>query len=175
MGSPLREGDRLEVKTAEEKTVPEFQIPLEQLLTPPDPSLFRVLLGPQEDRFSEEGTSHFLNGVYRIKAQSDRMAYRLEGPKITPRKKADIISEPLMPGAVQVPNDGSPIILMVDGQTTGGYAKVANVISADISRLGQKAPGEQVRFEAVDLEKAYEALEQQERFLLWLKRTLSSA
>jgi antagonist of KipI len=174
MGCPLREGDRLEVKTAKGKTVPEFQAPPGQLLRS-DPGSIRVILGPQEDRFSEEVVSHFLNGTYRIKSQSDRMAYRLEGPKINPRGKADIISEPLMPGAIQVPNDGSPIILMMDGQTTGGYAKIANVISADIPILAQKAPGEQVRFEAVDLERAYEALEQQEKFILRLKRALSSA
>jgi len=64
---------------------------------------------------------------------------------------------------------------MMDGQTTGGYAKIANVISADIPILAQKAPGEQVRFEAVDLERAYEALDQQEKFILRLKRALSSA
>ena len=175
MGCPLREGDRLEVKTAKGKTVPEFQAPPRQLLIRSDPGSIRVILGPQEDRFSEEAVSHFLNGTYRIKSQSDRMAYRLEGPKINPRGKADIISEPLMPGAIQVPNDGTPIILLADGQTTGGYAKIANVISADIPILAQKAPGEQVRFEAVDLERAYEALEQQEKFILRLKRALSSA
>jgi antagonist of KipI len=175
MGSPLREGDRLEVKTVKVKTVPESQVPSEQLSTPSDPSLVRVIMGPQEDRFSEEGTSHFLNSAYRIKPQSDRMAYRLEGPKIDHHGKADILSEPLMPGAIQVPNDGFPIVLMVDGQTTGGYAKIANVISADIPLLAQKAPGDRIRFEAVDLEKAYEALDQQERFFLRLKRALSPA
>ena len=118
-------------------------------------------MGPQEDRFTEEGILHFFNRSYRIKSQSDRMAYRLEGPRITHRGKADIISEPLMPGAIQVPNDGCPIILMVDGQTTGGYAKIANVIRADIPVLAQKMPGEDLQFEAVDLDRAYEALEQQ--------------
>jgi len=101
------------------------------------------------------------------------MAYRLEGPKITHRGKADIISEPLMPGSIQIPNDGCPIILMVDSQTTGGYAKIANAISADISVLAQKAPGESLRFEAVDMDRAYEALEQREQLLLWLRKNLS--
>jgi allophanate hydrolase subunit 2 len=101
------------------------------------------------------------------------MAYRLEGPKISHRGKADIISEPLMPGAIQVPNDGAPIILMVDGQVTGGYAKIANVIRADIPVLAQKIPGEEILFEAVDLDRAYEALEQQEQFLLRLEDSLS--
>jgi allophanate hydrolase subunit 2 len=130
-------------------------------------------MGPQEERFTEKGILHFLKGSYRIKSQSDRMAYRLEGPKINHRGKADIISEPLMPGAIQVPNDGAPIILMVDGQVTGGYAKIANVIRADISVLAQKIPGEEIQFEAVDLDRAYEAFEQQEKFFLWLRNNLS--
>ena len=114
---------------------------------------------PRKNDLPRKGSTIFFIRSYRIKSQSDRMAYRLEGPRIIHRGKADIISEPLMPGAIQVPNDGCPIILMVDGQTTGGYAKIANVISADIPVLAQKMPGESFRFEAVDLDRAYEALE----------------
>jgi antagonist of KipI len=175
MGSPLREGDQLEIGNREQRPVPEFALPQEYLPKTSDPSLLRVIMGPQEERFTQEGVSHFLNDTYRIKSQSDRMAYRLEGPKINHRGKADIISEPLMPGAIQVPNDGAPIILMVDGQVTGGYAKIANVISADIPVLAQKMPGEQIRFEVVGLDRAYETLERQEQFLLRLGNSLSSA
>ncbi len=173
MGSPLREGDHLEIAKREQRPVPEFAIPQEYVPKTSDPSLLRVIMGPQEERFTQEGISHFLNDAYRIKSQSDRMAYRLEGPKINPRGKADIISEPLMPGAIQVPNDGSPIILMVDGQVTGGYAKIANVIGADIPVLAQKMPGEQIRFEVVGLDRAYEALKRQEQFLLRIENRSS--
>ena len=173
MGNPLSGGDLLEIGTAEQRSIPEFEIPQNHLpnLSYQDP--IRVIMGPQEERFTEEGILHFLNGYYRIKSQSDRMAYRLEGPKINHRGKADIISEPLMPGAIQVPNDGAPIILMVDGQVTGGYAKIANVIRADIPALAQKMPGDELHFEAVSLDKAYEALELQETLFLWLRNNLS--
>jgi antagonist of KipI len=173
MGNPLGEGEPLEIGTAEQRSIPEFEIPQDHLPNLSDQNLLRVIMGPQEERFTEEGILHFLNGSYRIKSQSDRMAYRLEGPKINHRGKADIISEPLMPGAIQVPNDGAPIILMVDGQVTGGYAKIANVIRADIPVLAQKIPGEEIQFESVDLDRAYEALEQQEQFLLRLGNSLS--
>ena len=175
MGNPLCEGEPLEIGAAEQRSIAEFEIPQDHLPNLPHQNILRVIMGPQEERFTEEGILRFLNGSYRIKSQSDRMAYRLEGPKISHRGKADIISEPLMPGAIQVPNDGAPIILMVDGQVTGGYAKIANVIRADIPALAQKIPGEEIQFEVVDLDRAYEALEQQEQFLLRLGNSLSLA
>ena len=173
MGTPLDKGDLIEIKEVGLEGPGETKVPDEVLPKSSDPDLIRVIMGPQKDRFTEEGILHFLSGVYRIQSQSDRMAYRLEGPRILHRAKADIISEPLMPGAIQVPNDGCPIILMVDSQVTGGYAKIANVISADIPVLAQRAPGESLRFEAVDLASAYEALQQRERPLLWLRKNLS--
>jgi antagonist of KipI len=173
MGNPLGEGEPLEIGAAEQRSIPEFEISLDHLPNPSHQNFLRVIMGPQEEQFTEEGILQFLKGSYRIKSQSDRMAYRLEGPKINHRGKADIISEPLMPGAIQVPNDGAPIILMVDGQVTGGYAKIANVIRADIPVLAQKIPGEEIQFEAVDLDRAYEALERQEKFFLWLRNNLS--
>jgi len=78
-----------------------------------------------------------------------------------------------MPGSIQVPNDGFPIILMVDAQVTGGYAKIANVISADMPLLAQTAPGSHLRFEAIHLDGAYKALEQREQILAWLRRNLT--
>jgi antagonist of KipI len=173
MGNPLGEGESLEIGAAEQRTIAEFEIPQDHLPNRSRQNLLRVIMGPQEERFTEKGILHFLKGSYRIMSQSDRMAYRLEGPKINHRGKADIISEPLLPGSIQVPNDGAPIILMVDGQVTGGYAKIANVIRADIPVLAQKTPGEQLHFGVVDLDGAYEAAEQQEKFFFWLKNNLS--
>jgi len=174
MGAPLSKDETLEIGEGSREPPQEISIPEEHLPEMAEDCPVRVVMGPQEDRFTEEGIDLFLRSTYRIRSQSDRMAYRLEGPKITHRGKADIISEPLMPGAIQIPNDGCPIILMVDSQTTGGYAKIANAISADISVLAQKAPGESLRFEAVDMDRAYEALEQREQLLLWLRKNLSS-
>ncbi len=173
MGTPLRKDETLEIGEGSPEPPPEIKIPEEYLPKISENHPIRVVMGPQKERFTDEGINHFLRSSYRIKSQSDRMAYRLEGPEITHRGKADIISEPLMPGAIQVPNDGRPIILMVDSQTTGGYAKIANVIRADISVLAQKAPGESLRFEAVDLDRAYEALEKREQLLLWIREKLS--
>ena len=173
MGSPLSRDDILHTGESTRGFLSELKIPQGYLPPPLNQDSIRVIMGPQAERFTEEGVHHFLNSMYRIRSQSDRMAYRLDGPRISHCGKADIISEPLMPGAIQVPNDGCPIILMVDAQVTGGYAKIANVISADIPLLAQKMPGESVRFEAVDLNRAYEALEQREQLSLWLQNNLS--
>jgi len=175
MGTPLKKDELLEVDRSEEENYPgspEFQH--EPFAYVAGQSQIRVILGPQAERFTEEGLAAFLSSPYKIKSQSDRMAYRLEGTRITHRGKADIISEPLLPGAIQVPNDGNPIILMADGQTTGGYAKIANVISADLPVLAQRIPGEALRFGPVDLDAAYNAMEERNRLLLHLKEDLPS-
>ena len=89
------------------------------------------------------------------------MGYRLEGPKIEHRQGADIISEPIPRGAIQVPGDGLPILLLWDAQVSGGYTKIGSVISADLDRLAQVMPGESVRFRAVRLKEAHQALQEQ--------------
>jgi antagonist of KipI len=92
------------------------------------------------------------------------MGYRLEGPKIEHLRGADIISESIARGAIQVPGDGLPIIMLWDAQVSGGYTKIANVISADLDGLAQVMPGEKLRFSAVSLEEAHRALrEEKER------------
>ena len=122
----------------------------------------RVIMGPQDDAFTEEGIQTFLSSQYTVTPESDRMGYRLEGPKIQHRADADIISDGSPLGAVQVPADGMPIVLLADRGTTGGYTKIATVISADIYKLAQAAPGNTVRFTKVSLEEAYQAVREQE-------------
>ena len=173
MGKPLKKDDLLEIKSSNRRPLPGVKIPEELLPRISDQGTIRVIMGPQEERFKEQGIYRFLNSHYEIKPQSDRMAYRLNGPKINHRDKADIISEPLLPGAIQVPSDGCPIILMMDSQVTGGYAKIAHVISADLPLLAQKMPGEQIRFAAADLDEAYEAMEQRDQLILWLRKNVS--
>ncbi len=175
MGTPLVKDEVLEIKEDGPALPVAAKVPDGYIPGTSENRPIRVIMGPQEERFTDEGIRRFLQSTYRIESQSDRMAYRLEGPKITHRGKADIISEPLMPGAIQIPNDGCPIILMADSQTTGGYAKIASVISADLSLLAQKAPGDSLRFEPVDLDTACEAMEQREQFLLWIRRNLPSS
>ncbi len=125
----------------------------------------RVVLGPQEDAFPDEGRSTFLTAVYTMSPQSDRIGCRFDGPRIAHRTSADIVSDGTTLGIVQVSGDGMPIVLMADRGTTGGYTKIATVISADIGRLAQAAPGDRVRFEVVDLDEAVARLREQERVL----------
>ncbi len=117
-------------------------------------SVLRVVLGPQADRFTDDGIGAFLGGSYEVLPQSDRMGARLQGPRIAHAHGHDIISDGIALGAVQVPGDGQPIVLLVDRQSTGGYTKIATVCSFDIPRVGQAKPGQRIRFTAVDVVEA---------------------
>jgi biotin-dependent carboxylase-like uncharacterized protein len=123
----------------------------------PEPVL-RVVLGPQDDRFTDEGVATFLSSAYEMLPQSDRMGARLRGPRIAHRRGHDIISDGIALGSVQVPGDGQPIVLLVDRQSTGGYTKLATVCSFDIARLGQVKPGHRVHFRAVTVAEAHRLL-----------------
>nr|WP_318539720.1 biotin-dependent carboxyltransferase family protein [Terribacillus saccharophilus] len=125
----------------------------------------RVVLGPHQDAFTDEAIKTFLSSNYEITPQSDRMGFRLKGPELTHKTTADIISEAIPLGGIQVPANGQPIILMADRQTTGGYTRIATVISADISLLAQAAPGAVVRFEEVSVGEAQEVYQGRESLL----------
>lgn len=125
----------------------------------------KVLLGPDDTAFTEESIASFLNETYEVTNQVDRMGYRLKGPKLIQREHADIFSDAILPGTIQVPASGDPIILLADRQTTGGYTRIATVISTDLPYLAQKNPGESLTFEAVTLEKAQRLYRQQSLFL----------
>jgi antagonist of KipI len=116
----------------------------------------RAVLGPQAEMFTERGVSVFFSGLFRVSADADRMGYRLEGLRVELEGKADIVSDALLPGAVQIPKDAKPIIIMRDAQTTGGYPKIAVAIAADLSVLGQLKPGCSVTFFKVTLREAEE-------------------
>lgn len=112
----------------------------------------RVIVGA--NGFSQDMIEKFLKSEYRVAAQSDRVGLRLEGPAIAAPGGGRMLSEGMMWGAVQVPEDGRPIVLMCDHPTTGGYPVIACVAGVDLPRLGQLRPGEVVRFEAVSVEEA---------------------
>lgn len=114
----------------------------------------RVVLGPQDDYFTPAAMALLLESTFTITAQSDRMGYRLAGPVLEHARGFNIVSDGIAPGSIQVPGNGLPIILLADRQTTGGYPKIATVISADLPALGQMRPGDAVRFETVGLEAA---------------------
>jgi antagonist of KipI len=130
----------------------------------------RVLAGPQEDRFLPEALRALLSAPYRVGADSNRMGYRLEGPALRHRRSADVISDATPIGSIQVPGAGQPVLLMADRQTTGGYAKLATVITADIGAAAQAAPGDFIQFVLCTPAEAVAALVGRERPLLALER-----
>jgi biotin-dependent carboxylase-like uncharacterized protein len=127
--------------------------------------ILRVTAGPQSDWFSQEVQKAFYAGTYHVTEESNRMGLRLEGAGIASVSGGEMISEGVSLGAVQIPASGLPIILFVEQQTTGGYPKIANVISADLSCLGQLRPRDEIRFELVEMETARALLLEQEKLL----------
>lgn len=132
----------------------------------------RVILGPQDDCFTEAGIDTFLKEEYRITDKSDRMGSRLDGPIIEHAKAPDIVSDGIAYGAVQVPKEGKPIIMMADRQSTGGYTKIANVITVDMPKLAQAQPGTKVHFSAVGVEEAQDLIAEDEKKYTALKENL---
>lgn len=118
----------------------------------------RVVLGPQDDAFTPEGVATFLGSEYTVTNEFDRMGCRMDGPAIQHKNGGDIISDGIAFGAIQVPGSGKPILMGADRQTTGGYTKIATVISADFRLLAQLKSGDKVRFEAVSVQAAQQAL-----------------
>jgi len=118
------------------------------------PARFRVILGPQNSFFSERSIEAFLEGEYAVKPATDRMALHLDGPKLEHIAGHDIVSDGIAPGSIQVPGHGQPIVLMADRQTTGGYPKIATVISADLPALGRVRIGDTIAFQEVGVEEA---------------------
>ena len=114
----------------------------------------RVVLGPQDDYFTERAIQEFLHGAYTIMPASDRMGFRLAGPLLEHKNDYNIVSDGIVAGSIQVPGSKLPIVLMADAQTTGGYPKIATVISADLPLLGVRSSGRTVRFQMVSREDA---------------------
>ena len=114
----------------------------------------RVVLGPQDDYFTEDAIETLLSGVYSITPASDRMGFRLAGPLLEHKSDYNIVSDGIVAGSIQVPGSKLPIVLMADAQTTGGYPKIATVISADLPILGVRGAGCAVRFQSVSREEA---------------------
>jgi biotin-dependent carboxylase-like uncharacterized protein len=163
-GRPLREGDVLKIASTtgsfRNRTIDPRVI--ERLSRR---SVLRVTTGPQSDWFPESSRRLFYASAYRVAEESSRMGLRLEGSPVSARSGRQMITEGVSLGAIQIPAGGQPIILFVDQQTTGGYPKIANVISADIHRVGQLRPRDEIRFERIELETARSLLREQEELL----------
>jgi biotin-dependent carboxylase-like uncharacterized protein len=150
-GRALRAGDLLALRQAQAEEREDSMLPSLDLAPP---RRFRVVLGPQDDCFSERGRRTLLEAAFAVSAASDRMGMRLEGPALEHAKGFNIVSDGIAPGSIQVPGNGLPIVLLADRQTTGGYPKIATVIAADLPALGRLAPGAGVAFEAVSIAEA---------------------
>lgn len=163
-GRALASGDLLTIGGAPEG-------PCLELPSPP-PLAFagtlRVVLGPQADAFSKEGMATFLGTPFRVSREADRMGMRLEGTPLAFTEGADIVSDGIATGSIQVPGSGLPIVLLADHQTIGGYAKIATVISADLPLAGRLLPGAEIRFVAVSVAEAEAARHMLERDLIRL-------
>lgn len=157
-GRALRAGDLIPLR---QDTAPEREeVTLPPLNLSPPPRV-RIVLGPQDDYFTPVGLATLLDSTYTISQASDRMGMRLEGPRLEHSSKGyNIVSDGIAPGSIQVPGNGLPIVLLADRQTTGGYPKIATVISADIPALGRMTPGSKIAFEAVGIEAAEAAARQ---------------
>ena len=155
-GRALRKGDVLKIGTAGGgfRTFRRRKVATRALEKLAPRKTLRVTAGPQSDWFSEVAREVFYRTAYGVAEESNRMGLRLEGAPIPAEAGGEMISEGVSLGAVQIPASGLPIILFVEQQTTGGYPKIANVISADMSSLGQLRPRDEIRFELVDMETA---------------------
>jgi len=150
-GRALQAGDGLTLLIAEEIAVGRVSSLKERAETSEADVTLRIVWGPQDDYFTEEGRATLVTSVYAVGPASDRMGYRLEGPTLEHRDAQEIISDGMMLGAVQVPPNGLPIVMLADRATTGGYPKIATVVGDDVAKLAQLLPGERVRFRAVEV------------------------
>ena len=169
-GRKLAKGDRIGFRA------PNPALALPRTAPAPAPAgrevTIRVILGPQEDSFTEDGLNTFLSQPYTVSKDFDRMGCRLEGAQIAHKTDGNIISDGMVTGAIQVPTSGLPIIMLAERQTVGGYTKIAAVISADLPLVGQRKAGDMIRFQAVGVEDAHRLWREENRALEELRARL---
>lgn len=171
-GRELREGDYLNLfkfngninSILPKKYIPKYENEI----------TLRVIRGPQDDMFDKDNIQILFKSIYEITNECDRMGYRLSGEKINHINGADIVSDGIAFGAIQVPGHGNPIIMMADRQTVGGYAKIANVISVDLYKLAQAKPGDKVRFKEVDIYESHRILKKYEHVIDEIKSNMKT-
>ncbi|MDA8675351.1 biotin-dependent carboxyltransferase family protein [Alphaproteobacteria bacterium] len=175
-GRCIADGDQLPLLDDQSadtsENMSEWMIENPDMFAPKD--MFRVVLGPQDNRFTEQAITTFLSSEYTVSPLLNRMGMRLDGDLLTHIDNADIASDGIVTGSIQVPGDGMPIILLADHQTTGGYTKIATVIQPDIPALSSRKPGQAVRFTAVSVDEA-ETLSRQaeDQFQAMLKQMVA--
>lgn len=149
-GGVIKPGDELPLRAERAPGGPERRFRASHRSASP----IRVILGPQEDYFTPTAVETFMRSVYHVTHQGDRMGYRLVGPPLEHAKGYNIISDAPVPGCIQVPGTGQPIVLLNDSQTIGGYPKIATIITPDIRRIAQCRPNTTVTFSVIDIHKA---------------------
>jgi len=172
-GRKLEDGDYIETRITRRIYLPTFlsrTLPLKEYEE--NKATIRVILGPEEEVFSKKGIKNFLETEYTVGAEFDRMGMRLEGAYIESKRGSDIISDGIALGSIQVPSHGKPIILLADRQTTGGYGKIATVISVDLPKLVQRRMDDKIRFIAVTVEEAQRLLLLEERELQDMRKII---
>lgn len=160
-GRALQAGDKLPLELS--STVDRDERRLPEVPKADTSGIIRVVLGPQATHFTPDAIRIFLSSHFEISHQADRMGLRLDGPALEHSQGYNIISDGIATGAIQVPGTGKPIVLLADHQTTGGYPKIAVVISADLPRLARMSPGAKIRFQEISVEEAEESRRNQER------------
>jgi len=150
-GRPLRSGDRLPLRADRVSDRENYRLDGLDLACPPR---FRAIVGPQDDMYSAQEIATFFAGEFTVSADSDRVGMRLDGPVVHEPRAVNMTSDGIAPGSIQVPGSGQPIVLLADRQTTGGYPKIATVISADLPALGRMPIGAKIGFERVTVEEA---------------------
>ena len=153
-GAPLADGAVLELGPPGHGDGPELMAAATTLDAGTGGHTVRCVRGPQEDRFTDAALETFFGEAYSVSPVLDRMGIRLDGPVLEHRAGADIPSDGIVTGTVQVPGNGLPIVLLADHQSTGGYTKIATVVTADIPKLARLRPGEALRFTAVSVGEA---------------------
>ena len=162
----LGEGNNETVNELNNSFIPEYE----------DEIIIRAVQGPHEDKFSEKGIDSFFSQDYAIGARSDRMGIFLEGEALDfSGESADILSSAILMGSIQVANDGMPIILMADRQTTGGYAQIATVITPDLYKLAQAKPGTKINFQKVTVAEAMQLYKEYEEKFVMAKQLKAQA
>ena len=164
-GRALKPGDVLPIAASTTLPPAGFAGPVVPLPLPAGGARLRVVAGPQEGYFTSQAYRTFFESRYVITPMSNRMGYRLEGPRLEHAGRADILSDATPIGSLQVPASGHPILLMADRQTTGGYPKIGVVIGADLPLAGQLAPGDWIEFVPCAREAAVDALRARHRSL----------
>ncbi|ALS66015.1 biotin-dependent carboxyltransferase family protein [Pandoraea apista] len=177
-GRALHDGDRIAIgrASAAVRHVEPLGVRPPLWLSDPLAQRVRVLPGPEYDDFTAATHKSFWENPWQVTPNSNRMGYRLAGPEPLTRKKNrshDLLSHGVLPGVIQVPPSGQPIILLADAQTTGGYPKIGTVISADLWRLGQARLGSTLYFSECSAAEAREALREQLRYLAQIERALA--